>query len=96
MERRAFIGTVAGALLATPLAAEAQQAGKVYRVGFLGYAATCDRPAAMNPFRQRLRALGYIEGQNIVFECRGGPPTRERLADLAAGTSGSDSAQRPQ
>jgi putative ABC transport system substrate-binding protein len=83
MDRRIFLTTVAG-LLAAPLAARSQQAGKVYHVGFLGYAATCDRPAAMNPFRQGLRALGYVEGQNIAFECRGGPPTRERLADHAA------------
>jgi hypothetical protein len=35
MDRRAFIGTLAGGLLAAPLAAEAQQAGKMYRIGFL-------------------------------------------------------------
>jgi hypothetical protein len=37
MERRAFLGTLAGGLLAAPLAAEAQPAGKVYRVGVLSY-----------------------------------------------------------
>jgi ABC-type uncharacterized transport system substrate-binding protein len=76
--------TMAFALVAAPLAVEAQQAKKIYRIGFLGYVATCDRPAAMTPFREGLRALGYIEGQNIVFECRGGPPTDNRLADQAA------------
>ncbi len=64
MDRRIFLTTVAG-LLAAPLAARSQQAGKVYRVGFLGYAATCDRPAAMNPFRQGLGALGYVEGRGV-------------------------------
>jgi putative ABC transport system substrate-binding protein len=38
----------------------------------------------MTPFREGLRALGYLEGQNIVFECRGGSPADDRLADLAA------------
>ena len=84
MERRTFLGVIAGGLLTAPLAAEAQQVGKVYHVGFLGYAATCDRPLVMTPFREGLRALGYIEGQNIVFECRGGSPAGDRLADLAA------------
>jgi ABC-type uncharacterized transport system substrate-binding protein len=83
MDRRIFLTTVAG-LFAAPLAAEAQQARKVYRVGFLAYAATCDRPLVMSPFREGLRALGYIDGQNIMFECRGGPPPGDRLADLAA------------
>lgn len=89
ISRRRFLTGVAIAL--APIGAvahaqqyKAQQAGKVYRVGFLGYAATCDRPVAMTPFREGLRALGCIEGQNIVFECRGGSPTGDRLADLAA------------
>jgi len=56
-------------LLAAPLGAEAQQTGKVYRVGFLW-----DRPAvwphALEGFRQGLRDLGWVEGKNIVVEYR--------------------------
>jgi len=84
MERRAFLGAVTVGLLSVPLAAEAQQAGKVYRVGLLLYTAACDRTFVMAPFRDGLRAAGYVEGQNIVIECRGGVQARDRLDDLAA------------
>ena len=84
MERRAFLGTLTGGLFAAPLAAEAQQAGKVYRVGLLPYTTACDRAFVMAPFRDGLRAAGYVEGQNIVIECRGGAQARDRLDDLAA------------
>ena len=69
MDRRAFIGTLAGGLLAAPLAVEAQQAGKVYRIGLLsgGSAAV---PDLLRLSEDRLRALGYIEGQNFVVERR--------------------------
>jgi hypothetical protein len=70
MNRRVFLGTVAGTLLAARLAAEAQQAGTVYRVGVLsgGSAVT----AGVDPLRaeDQLRALGYIEGRNLVVERR--------------------------
>ncbi len=58
-------------LLVGPLPAEAQQAGKVYRVGFLDYRL---RSTTTDPrhvaFRQGLRKLGYVEGQNLVIEYR--------------------------
>jgi putative ABC transport system substrate-binding protein len=79
--RRFLTGSVT--LLAAPRVAGAQQAGKVHRVGVLTYVATCDRHASMIPFREGLRAAGYIEGQNIVIECRGGQQTGDRLPDLA-------------
>jgi putative ABC transport system substrate-binding protein len=83
MERRAFmVGGVAA--LAAPRAARAQQARKMPRVGFLSYVSPCDGPLPMIPFREGLRALGYVEGQNILLECRGGPHTRDRLHDLVA------------
>jgi putative ABC transport system substrate-binding protein len=70
MDRRPFLGTLAGGLLAAPLAAEAQQAGTIYRVGVLsgGSAVT----AGIDPLRaeDQLRALGYIEGRNLVVERR--------------------------
>jgi len=59
--RRVFIGTLAGALLAAPLAASAQQAGKVYRIGVVvGGGDLTDN------LRQGLRELGWVEGQNVV------------------------------
>src|SRR5512147_1609514 len=66
MDRRAFLGTVAGGLLAAPLVAEAQPAGKVPRVGILGSTPT----PSWEAFRQALRELGYVEGHSIVLESR--------------------------
>ena len=71
MDRRAFISTLAGGLLAAPLAAEAQQAGKVWRIGVLLPAepASPTEPSTV-AFRQGLRDLGYVEGQNVAVEYR--------------------------
>jgi putative tryptophan/tyrosine transport system substrate-binding protein len=85
MNRRTFLGTLAGALLAAPLAAEAQQAGKVWRIGSLNTSPipVPDQNPIWDAFRYRLRELGYIEGQNLTIEYRttGGPA--DRLPDLA-------------
>ena len=67
MDRRAFIGTLAGGLLAAPLAAQAQQAGKVWRVGLL-FPVGQRRERAWQSFVQGLYDLGYAEGQNVTFE----------------------------
>ena len=72
------------ALLAAPLAAEAQPAGKVYRIGFLSTTGCPIRPEIMDPFRQGLRELGYVEGQNIIIECRGAAGAGDRLPGFAA------------
>lgn len=80
LRRRFLIG--AGALLAAPLAAEAQQAGKVYRVGFL-WDSPAMFPDAMQAFRGGLRDLGWIEGQNIVIEYRWTEGRYDRLQQLA-------------
>src|SRR5215468_9823505 len=74
MERRRFIA---------PLAAEAQQAGKVYRIGYLS---TRSSTTGMPPegFRQGLRELGWIEGRNIVFDYGFAEGRFERLPELAA------------
>ena len=69
---------------ATPLVAEAQQAGKVYRIGYLSYRGCPIRAEMMGPFRQGLRELGYVEGQNIIIECRGAAGAADRFAGLAA------------
>jgi putative ABC transport system substrate-binding protein len=84
MDRRAFIGTLAGGLLAAPLAAPAQQAAKVPRVGFLGINWAASPPNLHEAFLQELRALGYVEGRNVVFEYRDAKGKVERLPALAA------------
>jgi putative ABC transport system substrate-binding protein len=83
MERRAFITSVAGALLAAPLAAEAQQAAKVARIGYLASNLAAS-PLAPEAFRQGLHDLGYVEGRNLVIEYRDAEGTLERLPALAA------------
>jgi putative ABC transport system substrate-binding protein len=79
MNRRAFV-TGLGAVLAAPLAAEAQQAGKVYRIGILANVSG----DIWGPFIEGLRDLGYVEGQNITIEFRSSEAKYERLPDLAA------------
>src|SRR2546422_11245837 len=78
------IVTLTLSLLAAPLAADAQQAGKVPRIGFLGVTSPSDRPSHLDAFRQRLRELGWVEGQNIVIDYRYAESRVDRLPDLAA------------
>ena len=82
MNRRAFLGTLAGGLLAAPLAAEAQQAGKSYRVCFLALTPGEDT-TSMKPLLDRLHELGYREGKNMAFEYRSAEGHPERLPQLA-------------
>ena len=84
MNRRWFLRTMSMSLLAAPLAAEAQQAGKVPRIGFLSLTSPSDRPPLLDAFRQGLRELGWVEGQNIVIDYRYAEDRVDRLPDLAA------------
>ena len=68
MDRRAFISRITVGLLAAPLAAEGQQAGKVYRIGFLR--AGQPPESYLDGFQQGLRERGYVYGQNVVVEFR--------------------------
>jgi putative ABC transport system substrate-binding protein len=68
MDRRTFLRTLASGLLAAPLAAEAQPAGKVYRVGYLGVSATITPVVAA--FVAAMRDYGYTEGVNLKLEYR--------------------------
>jgi putative ABC transport system substrate-binding protein len=70
--------------LFVPLAAQAQQAGKVPRIGFLGSTSPSDASARLDAFRQGLRELGWAEGKNIVIEYRWAEGRQERFTDLAA------------
>jgi putative tryptophan/tyrosine transport system substrate-binding protein len=83
MNRRDFI-TLLGGAVAWPLAARAQQAGKVPTMGLLG----ANNAAAQSPwtaaFLQRLRELGWIEGRNLAVEYRWAEGRDQRAAELAA------------
>jgi hypothetical protein len=79
MDRRAFVSTVALSLLVAPLAAEAQQAGKVPRVGVLVVAAS---PMARDSFPRGLRDLGYVEGRDVIIEWRDAEGHDDRVPAL--------------
>ena len=79
MERRAFLGTLAGGLLAAPLAAAVEQAGKVYRLGILHPT----HQARTEGIRTALRDLGYVEGQNLVVVGRYAEGKIDRLPKVA-------------
>ena len=81
IDRRAFIGT----LFAAPLAAEAQPAGKAYRIGYLG-STPLTAPELVpiwTAFVDALRERGWVEGQNIVLERRYAQGRVERFDELA-------------
>src|SRR5262245_3676214 len=84
MNRRAFLGTLAGGLLAAPLAGEAQRAEKVHRVGTLSISPQNRAGHVIKAFEEALRGLGYVEGQNVVFEHRFAGGSTEPLVNLAA------------
>jgi ABC-type uncharacterized transport system substrate-binding protein len=82
LKRRSFI-TLLGGAAAWPLAALAQRSSKIARIGYLS---TANPRSAPNfaAFEQRLRELGYVDGQNIVIEYRDAEGEVDRLPDLAA------------
>jgi len=83
MDRRAFISGITVGLLAAPLAAGAQPAEKVFRVGFLtAYSSGADG-FLFDSFRQGMRKLGYEEGRNVAYETRWAEGRFERLPALA-------------
>jgi putative tryptophan/tyrosine transport system substrate-binding protein len=82
--RRRFLGTLAGGLVAAPLAALAQQAGTMPRVGFLEAGSRSVNQHFADAFRQGLRELGYTDGQNIRIEERWAEGMPERFPDLVA------------
>jgi putative ABC transport system substrate-binding protein len=83
MQRREFI-TLLGGAAAWPLAARAQQLGKVWRIGFLFGPAYQRNPAQYAGFVQGMHELGYVEGKDFVSELRFAEGQYERFPDLAA------------
>ena len=82
MDRRAFITMMGASVVAAPLAAEAQQTGKVYRIGFLSLTPG-ENATLMKALLERLRELGYSEGRNVTFEYRSAEGRPEQLPQLA-------------
>jgi putative ABC transport system substrate-binding protein len=81
VDRRAFLGVISGGLLAAPLAAEAQPAGKVWRIGFLALGPlTWDKPPE---FVGALRERGWVEGRDYALEARWADRNAQRLTEFA-------------
>jgi len=86
MDRRTFAALLAGGIITRPLAAVAQQAGKVYRIGILGNVPLSDPGGARlwGEFVRGLRDLDYVDGRNITIENLSSEGKYERLPALAA------------
>jgi putative ABC transport system substrate-binding protein len=89
VKRRQFISLLGGAAAAWPLAARAQQPGRVYRVGLVFTTSPVSEMAGPDPihpmarsFVQGLRALGYLQGQNLVLEHRSAEGKFERFPEI--------------
>ena len=88
MKRRAFITLLGGAAAAWPLAARAQPSAKVWRVGVLSPGMSGQSPG-LQAFRQGLREVGYVEGQNLAILWKFGEDSVDRLTILAGEIVGS-------
>ena len=84
IDRRTFVCSVAGGLLVTPLAARAQQAGKVYRIGILEAIPASQNAANLDALRKGLREMGYVEGRNLIIEYRSADGRADRFPDLTS------------
>jgi putative ABC transport system substrate-binding protein len=86
IDRRTFLAGTGAVLLAAPLAAEGQQAGKVYRIGFLAEEPLTESASAHSweVFQRALQERGYVDGGNVVFERRFADGKEERYPALAA------------
>lgn len=84
MQRRKFIGVIAGGLVTAPLTAKAQPVRKIPRIGFLGLVSASSHASRTEALRAGLRDLGYVEGKNIVIEFRWAEGKYDRLPELAA------------
>jgi putative tryptophan/tyrosine transport system substrate-binding protein len=84
MDRRAFILTTAGALLAAPLAVEGQPTAQPLTIGILGPSTPSTDGRRITAFLQRLRELGWTEGRNVAIEYRSADGRSERFAEIAA------------
>ena len=84
MRRRQFILALGGAAATWPLAARAQQVGKIPRIGFMGNSIAAMEANLIGPFRDGLRELGYEEGRNLIIEFRWAEGNYDRFPALIA------------
>jgi ABC-type uncharacterized transport system substrate-binding protein len=84
MQRREFITLLGGAAAAWPLAAGAQTPPKIPRVGYIAGSNATSTEHMVGAFRQRLRELGYVEGQTIALEVRYAEGRSDRMPELVA------------
>jgi ABC-type uncharacterized transport system substrate-binding protein len=83
--KKKVIGLTLGALLfALSVSADAQQTGKIFRIGFIDSSTASGMAVLIDAFRQELSKLGWIEGKNITIEYRFAEQKNERLPELAA------------
>ena len=92
IDRRTFMAGTGAVVLGAPLMADAQPAGKVYRVGLVFTTAPVSEMVGPNPlhplvrsFLDELRALGYVQGRNLMFEPRSAEGKFERLREILEG-----------
>jgi putative tryptophan/tyrosine transport system substrate-binding protein len=84
MTKKIILLALCSMLLAPCSAVEAQQTGKIFRIGFLDGSTAFGSAVLVDAFRQELGKLGWIEGKNISIEYRFAEQKSERVADLAA------------
>jgi putative ABC transport system substrate-binding protein len=84
MSRKILLWLLTTIWLTTASFAEAQQAKKIPRIGYLSFQSSSSGRDLDEPFRQGLRALGYVEGKNIIIEYRWADGNFDRLPELAA------------
>jgi putative ABC transport system substrate-binding protein len=82
MRRREFIALIAGVVV-RPKMAHAQQPGKRPRIGYLGVSSSSLEPHYVGAFRQKLRELGHVDGENLAIEYRWAEGQDDRLPSLA-------------
>src|SRR5262245_32250048 len=84
MSKRSLVITLAGLILALGYPAQAQQTGKVFRIGYLDPGTASSSASVLEAFREELHKLGWIEGKNITIEYRFADQKSARLPELAA------------
>ena len=84
VSKRIFSFALCAMLFALCCSADAQQTGKIFRIGFLDASTASGSAILVEAFRQELRKLGWIEGKNITIEYRFAEQNPERLPELAA------------
>src|SRR5207245_9852854 len=84
MKKRITLWLLATLFLANVSLAEAQQAAKIFSIGFLDNSTASGMAVLLDAFRQELSSLGWVEGKNITIEYRFAEQKNERLPELAA------------